>query len=143
MTQDELLSLLDRVLTRLKPTDVTDLSLACGDMSLRVRRGRSARDGVPQEEATPARGDAPPLPSSAFTVKAPLVGTFYAAPGPGRPPFAVVGATVSKGDTLCIVEAMKAMNEIEAERSGRVTQVLAQNGDLVEFGQPLFEMEAL
>ncbi len=69
------------------------------------------------------------------------MGTFYRSPAPDQPPFAEVGATVKKGQTICIIEAMKLMNEIEAEAAGRVTEVLAQNGQPVEFGQPLFRLE--
>ncbi|MDR3207520.1 MAG: acetyl-CoA carboxylase biotin carboxyl carrier protein [Oscillospiraceae bacterium] len=149
MNQQETLALLDGLLARLKDTDVTDLSLTCGDISLRVRRGHPPHADRRLAAPTPDGRSAPLSPppteaiSAAVAVKAPLVGTFYAAPGPDRPPFVSVGAKVSKGDTLCIVEAMKTMNEIEAERDGRITRVLAQNGDLVEFGQPLFEMEVL
>jgi acetyl-CoA carboxylase biotin carboxyl carrier protein len=67
-----------------------------------------------------------------------MVGTFYASPTPGSPAFAEVGTMVSVGDTLCIIEAMKMMNQIEADKAGRVAAVLAKNGEPVEYGQPLF-----
>ncbi len=69
---------------------------------------------------------------------APMVGTFYSSPRPGAPPFAAIGSEVKAGDTLCIIEAMKMMNQIEADKSGRVIAVLAENGQPVEFDQPLF-----
>ena len=70
-----------------------------------------------------------------------MVGTFYRASSPGAKPFVEVGSTVKEGDTLCIVEAMKILNEIEADKAGTVTQILCENGDAVEFGQPLFTIE--
>jgi acetyl-CoA carboxylase biotin carboxyl carrier protein len=73
-------------------------------------------------------------------VTSPLVGTIYTAPSPEAPDFVVVGASVKKGQTLCIVEAMKLMNEIEAEQAGTILEVLAENGKSVEFGQKLFKM---
>ncbi len=74
-------------------------------------------------------------------VKSPMVGTFYRASAPGAKPFKEVGDTVKEGETICIVEAMKILNEIEADKSGTVTQILVQNGQAVEYGQPLFVIE--
>jgi acetyl-CoA carboxylase biotin carboxyl carrier protein len=74
-------------------------------------------------------------------VTAPMVGTFYSAPTPGSPPFVQVGDRVSEGDTLCIIEAMKMMNQIEAEISGTIKSIRAQNGDPVEYGQILFVID--
>jgi acetyl-CoA carboxylase biotin carboxyl carrier protein len=78
---------------------------------------------------------------SGTQVEAPMVGTYYSAPTPGAKPFVEVGSQVSPGETLCIIEAMKMMNQIEAEVGGRVTSVHVSNGDPVEFGQPLFTIE--
>lgn len=75
------------------------------------------------------------------TIRSPMVGTFYNAPSPDAAPFVSVGQTVKVGDTLCIIEAMKMFNEIEAERSGTITRTLVENGQPVEFGQPLFVIE--
>ncbi len=75
-------------------------------------------------------------------ITSPFVGTFYRSPSPDQPSFVEVGGAVKKGQVLCIIEAMKLMNEIEAEISGKVSEVLAQNGQPVEFGQPLFRIEA-
>jgi acetyl-CoA carboxylase biotin carboxyl carrier protein len=72
------------------------------------------------------------------TVKSPMVGTFYASASPGTPPFVEIGQIVEEGDVICIIEAMKIMNQIEADASGKITKILAQNGDPVEYGQPLF-----
>ncbi len=74
-------------------------------------------------------------------VKSPMVGTFYRAPSPGAKPFVEVGSTVTAGDTLCIIEAMKLMNEIEADKSGVVKAALVESGQAVEYGQALFIIE--
>lgn len=92
------------------------------------------------EVASPAAPAAPAQPVG-HTVKSPMVGTFYRASAPGAKPFVEVGDTVKEGDTICIVEAMKILNEIEADKSGTVTQILVQNGQAVEYGQPLFAIE--
>ena len=74
-------------------------------------------------------------------MKSPMVGSFYRAASPGAKPFVEVGDTVKEGDTLCIIEAMKILNEIESDKAGTVTQILGDNGQAVEFGQPLFIIE--
>ena len=79
--------------------------------------------------------------STGFVVKSPMVGTFYRAASPGAKPFVEVGQAVKEGDTLCIIEVMKILNEIEAEKSGTVTRIMGENGQAVEFGQPLFVIE--
>ncbi|HEU4843257.1 MAG TPA: acetyl-CoA carboxylase biotin carboxyl carrier protein [Burkholderiaceae bacterium] len=71
-------------------------------------------------------------------VKSPMVGTFYRSSAPGSPAFVEIGSTVKEGDTLCIIEAMKLLNEIDADKAGTITQILVENGQPVEFGQPLF-----
>jgi acetyl-CoA carboxylase biotin carboxyl carrier protein len=75
------------------------------------------------------------------TVKSPMVGTYYRASSPGAKPFVEVGSVVKEGDPICIVEAMKILNEIEADKAGTVTQILVENGQPVEYGQPLFVIE--
>ena len=89
---------------------------------------------APAEPVAPA---APPVPQGEM-VKAPMVGTFYRASSPGASPFVEVGQTVKEGQPLCIIEAMKLLNEIEADKSGVIKEVLVDNGEPVEFGQPLF-----
>lgn len=95
--------------------------------------------------AAPVPSAAPAAPASSSPsgtqVTSPMVGTFYRAPSPGADPFVEVGTQVKKGDTLCIIEAMKLLNEIEAEVSGTVKEILVDNGSPVEFGQPLFVIE--
>ncbi|MBR1483718.1 MAG: acetyl-CoA carboxylase biotin carboxyl carrier protein [Ruminococcus sp.] len=85
---------------------------------------------------------APAAPAAAQkTINAPIVGVFYAAPSPDSEPYVSVGKRVRKGDVVCIIEAMKCMNEIQAEEDGEITAVLATNGELVEYGQPLFAIQ--
>ena len=97
----------------------------------------AAPAAAPAAAAEPAAAAAP----AGHSVKSPMVGTFYRASSPGAKPFVEVGSTVKEGDTLCIVEAMKILNEIEADKAGTVKQILWENGDAVEFGQPLFIIE--
>lgn len=87
----------------------------------------------------PAPGASPPV--SMVEIKAPMVGTFYRAPAPGAPPFIDANKTIRPGDVLCIIEAMKLMNEIEAEQGGRIAKILVEDGQPVEFGQPLFLLD--
>ena len=85
---------------------------------------------------------APAAPVAAgHTVKSPMVGTFYRSSSPGAAPFVRIGSVVKEGDTLCIVEAMKILNEIESDKAGTVTQILCENGQAVEYGQPMFIIE--
>jgi acetyl-CoA carboxylase biotin carboxyl carrier protein len=91
--------------------------------------------------AVPAAAPAPAAEPKGHVVKSPMVGTFYRSANPGAKPFADVGSAVKEGTPICIVEAMKIMNEIEADKSGTVTQVLVENGHAVEYGQPLFVIE--
>lgn len=89
---------------------------------------------------TPA-APAPQENTAGKTIDAPMVGVFYLAPSPDAEPFVKVGQSVKKGDTVCIIEAMKLMNEIQAEEDGVITEVLAKNGEIIEFGQPLFAIK--
>lgn len=90
--------------------------------------------------ATPPAPAAPVAPAG-HIVKSPMVGTFYVSSTPGGKPLAEVGTVVKEGDAVCIIEAMKIMNEIESDLDGTVTRILCENGQAVEFGQPLFELE--
>ena len=89
----------------------------------------------------PAAAPAAPAAPAGHTVKSRMVGTFYRSSSPGAAPFVQIGSQVKEGDTLCIVEAMKILNEIESDKSGTVTQILCENGQAVEYGQPLFIIE--
>jgi acetyl-CoA carboxylase biotin carboxyl carrier protein len=90
--------------------------------------------------ATAAPAAVPEVPKG-HTVKSPMVGTFYRASAPGAKSFVEVGSQVKEGDTICIIEAMKILNEIEADKAGTITQILCENGQAVEYGQPLFVIE--
>lgn len=120
----------------------------------KVRIVKSAGNVVQQvvaAPAAPAPAAAAPgapvaeLPAPAehpgHVVKSPMVGTFYRSPSPGAKPFVEVGSQVKEGETVCIIEAMKILNEIEADKSGTVTRILGENGQAVEYGQPLFIIE--
>ena len=145
----------------LEGTDVTSLAWDRSGHKLRIRRGVPAA-GVAQvvhhasapvvplavappvltAPASPAPAQAAPKASDkpGFVITAPLVGTFYRSPSPEAAPFVDVGTVVKKGQVLCIVEAMKLMNEIEAEADGTVAEILVQNATPVEFGEPLFRI---
>ncbi len=91
--------------------------------------------------SAPVAEPAAPAAPAGHAVKSPMVGTFYRASSPGAAAFVQVGSQVKEGDTLCIIEAMKILNEIDADKSGTITQVLCENGQAVEYGQPLFIIE--
>lgn len=106
----------------------------------------AAPPALPAARTTPAEGtpvpeETRPEKSAGIDVKSPMVGTFYSAPEPGAPPYVAAGARVSKGQTLCIIEAMKIMNEIESEVAGVVLEVLATDAQPVEYGQSLFRID--
>ena len=101
-----------------------------------VAAAPAAAPAAPVAELPP-----PPAAVVGHQVKSPMVGTFYRASAPGAKPFIEIGAQVKEGDVLCIIEAMKILNEIEADKSGTVTRILADNGQAVEYGQPLFVIE--
>jgi acetyl-CoA carboxylase biotin carboxyl carrier protein len=93
---------------------------------------------APVQAPAPAAVAAPPAVPEGHVLKAPMVGTFYRSSAPGAKPFAEVGQAVKSGDTVCIIEAMKLLNEIEADRDGVIKEILAENGQPVEYGEPLF-----
>jgi acetyl-CoA carboxylase biotin carboxyl carrier protein len=105
-----------------------------------VPAAAAAAAALPAEVAAVDSVTAKPKPSE-HVITAPMVGTFYASPSPGAKAFVEIGDEIKVGQVLCIIEAMKMMNQIEADRAGRVASVMARNGDPVEFGQPLFVLE--
>lgn len=140
-----------KILAILDASTLDEIHIEIGDLKLDVRR-RGAAPRTPFEPApavTPSQPQhagprpEPRAPTGAqlapgqFAVTAPMLGTFYRAPAPDAPPFVEIGSTVNVGDTLCIIEVMKLMNTIRAERAGRVAAIPAQNATMVEFGQPL------
>jgi acetyl-CoA carboxylase biotin carboxyl carrier protein len=139
------------IIEALERTDITKFEYQDDEERLVIRRGRGAVTAtVTPIAATPAPVAAvAPAPAEkveaekkpGHIVTSPFVGTFYRAPSPESPPYVDIGQMVQKGQTLCIVEAMKLMNEIEAEVSGRIAEIFVENGEPVEFGQPLFRIE--
>ncbi|OHX13950.1 acetyl-CoA carboxylase biotin carboxyl carrier protein [Chromobacterium sphagni] len=101
----------------------------------------AAPSAAPAAAAAPVAEAAAPAASDKNAMKSPMVGTFYRSPSPGSKSFVEVGQSVNAGDTLCIIEAMKLMNEIEADRSGVVKAILVEDGQPVEYGEPLFVIE--
>ena len=124
---------------------LTEISLSQGDQSWKLRRGGA--EAVPMVTAAPpppqadGGGDTPPDEPTYPTIDSPTVGTFYSAPSPDDPPFVKVGQAVSADSVVCIVEAMKVFNQIQAETAGTIVEVLVEDGDAVEFGQPLFRIQ--
>ncbi|MBZ5647231.1 MAG: acetyl-CoA carboxylase biotin carboxyl carrier protein [Acidobacteriia bacterium] len=154
MNQKELKELIEFLIEK----DIAEFELERGDVKVRIKRAADvvaapvAAEPVthmtpaPRQAATAAAATpAPPGPAKEapseeglHIVKSPIVGTFYEAPSPGAPPFVKVGDQVQAGQVLCIVEAMKLMNEIEADASGEIVKKMVQNGQPVEYAQPLF-----
>jgi acetyl-CoA carboxylase biotin carboxyl carrier protein len=100
-----------------------------------------AQQAAPPALATAPAVDAPALVPAGHAVKSPMVGTFYRSASPGAKAYVEVGSVIREGETICIIEAMKILNEIEADKSGTVTKILSENGQAVEYGQPLFLIE--
>jgi len=135
---------LRQIIELLKAEGLTEITVSEGDQRITVRRELSgpAAHAVPTAppvpEAARSTEDEEAAPDGTFTLSSPLVGTFYRRPSPDVEPFVSSGDVVAAGDTLCVIEAMKVMNEIVAEEAGRVRQVLVEDGDAVEYGQSLF-----
>ena len=135
------------IIRLLKEEGLTEITVADGDQRVTVKRVLQATS-VQQALQTPSaelasQPVAPDLPESEFQLTAPLVGTFYCRPSPDDEPFVSTGDIVQAGDTICVIEAMKVMNDIKAETPGRVREILLDDGAVVEFGQPLFIFERL
>ena len=137
-----------KLLQLMEKYGVTEAQLTKNGESWKVRRGPRqvavAPEPVPVVSPAPAAPVAPPASSpvpQGKTIDAPTVGTFYSASSPDDEPFVTVGSTVNADTVVCIIEAMKVFNQIPAEASGRVVELLVENGDPVEFGQPLFRIE--
>lgn len=145
-----------KLIELLEASDVAEIEIQEGEESVRISRGTSApmpapvsyqaaaapapvpvpaAASVPPPAASPAAAPTAEIPANA--VKSPMVGTFYSAPSPSSPPFIEVGKHVKAGEVICIVEAMKMMNQIEADHSGVVEAILVKDGEPVEFDQPL------
>lgn len=150
---------LDRIrklLQLMEKFDVSEINLQNDDESWKIRRGPRvayAQPTVAPQFATPMAASAQPAPMASapaaaataapagITINAPTVGTFYSAASPEDPPFVTVGSVVKPDTVICMIEAMKVFNQIQAEKSGRIVEILVENGDAVGFGQPLFRIE--
>ena len=146
-----------KLIELLEASSVDEIEIKEGEESVRISRNTAAPIAMAAPVTAPAMpaplapvSAAPALapavpeaaaPSAANAVKSPMVGTFYRSPSPDAAPFVEVGQSVRAGDVLCIVEAMKMMNQIEADRAGTVTAIHAENGEPVEFDQPLITVE--
>jgi acetyl-CoA carboxylase biotin carboxyl carrier protein len=143
-----------KLIELLEESGISELEISEGEESVRIsRHPRMAMQapmamGSPMLQAAPL---APAMPATAagehkprndeYTVTSPMVGTYYSAASPGAKSFVEIGTEIKVGQILCIIEAMKMMNQIESDKAGRVTAILAKNGEPVEFGQPLFIIE--
>jgi len=139
-----------KLIELLDESGIAEIEITEGEESVRISRypvtGPAAMQAAfPVMAAAPAVAAAPvaPIeaPSRGHRITAPMVGTYYGSPAPGAKSFVELGSHVEVGDTLCIIEAMKMMNQIEAETSGTIVSILAENGEPVEYGQPLFIIE--
>lgn len=145
-----------KLIELLEESGVSEIEIKEGEEAVRISRQQhntvvmsNPYAGMPAPTAAPSAAEAtlaPVIPlikeqPKGHQVKSPMVGTFYRASAPGAKPFAEVGDEVTEGATICIIEAMKMLNQIEADKSGKVTAVLVENGQPVEFGQPLFVIE--
>jgi len=139
------ISQIRKLIRLIQSSDVTEIEVTQGDQTVRISRQNPAAPAPvtyaapPTPAAAPATAPAPEAEANEeHQVTSPMVGTFYAAPSPDAENFVSVGKKVQKGETLCIIEAMKMMNEIEAEYSGVVEAILVENASPVEYGQPIF-----
>ena len=145
-----------KLIELLEESGISEIEISEGEESVRISRypnpgtvsvqtiAAPAPAAAAQVAAAPANGDGPAAAAAAARgqqVTAPMVGTFYSGPAPGAKPFVELGTEVKAGDTLCVIEAMKMMNQIESEVSGKVVSILVENGSPVEFGQALFIIE--
>lgn len=145
---------LKKLIDLVEESGIAEIEVTEGEEKVRITRATAAQPvfaapaAIAPVAAAPVAAAPAPAVSAAPAVrdlsnaqKSPMVGTFYRAPGPNAPAFVEIGQQVKAGDTLCIIEAMKLMNEIEAEKSGVVKEILVENGTPVEYGEPLFIIE--
>jgi len=144
-----------KLIELLEESGISELEISEGEESVRISRHPRMAMQAPMAMPSPAMqappASAPATPATAagehkprnddYTVTAPMVGTYYSAASPGAKAFVEIGSEIKVGQILCIIEAMKMMNQIESDKAGRITAILAKNGEPVEFGQPLFNIE--
>ena len=135
MTNQEIYDLMDRF----QRSSLRSMKLSCQEFSIELEQGAPAAPAAAAPAAVPAPPAAAPAPQAEGPViSAPLVGTYYAAPAPEQPPFVAAGDRVKKGQTVCLIEAMKMMSEVPAPCDCVIEEVLKANGELAAFGEPLF-----
>ena len=135
MTNQDIFDLMDRF----QRSSLRAMKLSCQDFSIELEQGAAAAPAAAAPAAVPAPPEAAPAPQAEGPViSAPLVGTYYAAPAPEQPPFVAAGDRVKKGQTVCLIEAMKMMSEVPAPCDCVIEEVLKANGELAAFGEPLF-----
>jgi acetyl-CoA carboxylase biotin carboxyl carrier protein len=134
-------------------SNVSELEITEAEGKVRIVKSMGVAAPLVMQQPAPVAAALAPAPVAAVeapvaaaapaghAVKSPMVGTFYRSSSPGSAPFIQIGSVVKEGDTLCIIEAMKILNEIESDKAGTVTQILCENGQAVEYGQPLFIVE--
>ena len=137
-----------KLIEMLEASEIDEIEIQEGEESVRISRSRAAPEPAPagvrsvEPPRPPAEAPAPEVADATEPeeniVKAPMVGIFYESQAPGKPSFVELGQAVKEGDVLCIIEAMKIMNQVEAERGGVVSKIMVENGEPVEYGQPLF-----
>lgn len=136
---------LKKLIDLVEESGIAEIEVTEGEEKVRITRSAPQQAvyaaPAPVHHAAPAVAPAPAARDLSAAQKSPMVGTFYRAPSPSSPPFVEVGQSVKAGETLCIIEAMKLMNEIEAEKSGVIKEILVENGQPVEYGEPLFIIE--
>ena len=139
----EVISEIEKIVDIAKKNNLSDFSLETKDMKISFKFTENAKTiGEETRDENDAQYELNLAPQH-FIVRSPLVGVFYRSPSPSAPPFIEVGDVIEKGETICIIEAMKVMNEITAEKKGKVVKAFPKNGEMVEFDSPLFEMEAV
>ena len=131
-----------KLIELLEASDVAEIEIKEGDETVRISRSPATnlpivKNTSTQIQSNEIEAEAPQKPTVGHAIKSPMVGTFYRSPSPSSPPFAEVGSKVNAGDVVCIVEAMKMMNQIEADRSGTIDSISAEDGEFVEFDQTL------
>jgi acetyl-CoA carboxylase biotin carboxyl carrier protein len=131
-----------KLIELLEESGISELEISEGEESVRISRHPRMAMQAPMVAAMPATAAGEHKPrNDDNTVTSPMVGTYYSASAPGAKAFVEIGTEIKVGQILCIIEAMKMMNQIESDKAGRVTAILAKNGEPVEFGQPLFIIE--
>lgn len=134
-----------KLIELLEESDIAEIEIHEGEESVRISRAGTLPVQAPMPAAPVAAAVEPTAPVDdtppGHAVRSPMVGTFYRASTPGAKPFVTEGQTVSAGDTLCIIEAMKILNQIESDKSGKVIKIAVENGQPVEYDQPLFIIE--